>query len=80
MSRVLLPILALAVAGCGSKAAASQARPANAPAPAPTAAQAPAAKDSVAAAPNPFKKFNDVVKGATKREGYFETYEKGENL
>ncbi len=76
MTRVLVPILALASVACGS--AASQARPANAPAPAPQAA-APAVKDS-GAAPSPFKKFNDVVKGATKREGYFETYEKGENL
>ena len=32
------------------------------------------------AAPSPFKKFADLVKGATRREGYFETYEKGENL
>ena len=79
MTRVLVQTLALAasfstLAGCAS----SQARPTAAPAQA-TAAPAPAPKDS-AAAPSPFKKFNDVVKGATKREGYFETYEKGENL
>jgi hypothetical protein len=69
MIRVFVPVIALAlVAG----SAAGQARPAGAGAPA-------QARDSGAAAA-PFKKFADLVKGATKREGFFETYEKGDNL
>ena len=75
MTRVFVPVLALALAG---SAAASQARPAAAP-PAGAPAGAAQARDS-GAAPSPFKKFADLVKGATRREGYFETYEKGENL
>jgi hypothetical protein len=30
--------------------------------------------------PSPFKKFDDLIKGATHRPGLFDTYEKGENL
>jgi len=74
MTRLFVPLLALAAAG---GAAAAQARPAAAPAAAP-GAQAPAGRDS--APPSPFKKFADLVKGATLRSGYFDTYEKGENL
>ena len=76
MTRVFVPVLALALAG---SAAASQARPAAATPPAGAAAGAAQARDS-GAAPSSFKKFADLVKGATRREGYFETYEKGENL
>jgi hypothetical protein len=73
MTRLFVPVLALAVAG----SAAAQARPAQgAPAQAPANAQA--ARDS--GPPSPFKKFADLIKGATLRSGYFDTYEKGENL
>jgi hypothetical protein len=71
MTRLFVPVLALALAGtaAGQTPPAGQARPAGA---------APA-RDS-AAAPGSFKKFADLIKGATQRTGYFETYEKGENL
>jgi hypothetical protein len=45
----------------------------------PTQQAAPAARrDSTP--PSAFKKFDDLVKGATRRPGFFDTYEKGENL
>jgi len=50
---------------------------AAAPAPA-QGTRAGAGRDS--APPSPFKKFDDVVKGATHRAGFFDTYEKGDNL
>jgi hypothetical protein len=66
---LFVPVLALALAGSTVSA---QARPAGAPA---------QGRDSAAAgAPGGFKKFADVIKGATHRPGYFDTYEKGENL
>lgn len=71
MRRPFVLVLALAFA---SGTAAGQAKPAQG-----AAAPAGAARDS-GAAPSPFKKFADLIKGATHRPGYFDTYEKGENL
>src|SRR5262245_30299422 len=71
MRRLFVSALALAIAA-GS--ASAQARPA------PAQGQAPAGRDSAAAAPGQFKKFADLVQGATLRSGFFDTYEKGENL
>ena len=42
------------------------------------AAQAPA--DTSGRGASPFKKFSDLVKGAEHRPGFFDTYEKGDNL
>jgi uncharacterized protein DUF5117/uncharacterized protein DUF5118 len=50
----------------------------NRPAAPPPAGQAAARRDS--APPSPFKKFDDLVKGATHRAGFFDTYEKGDAL
>jgi hypothetical protein len=58
----------LTAAGCAS---AQANRPTQQP-------SATAGRDSTP--PGGFKKFDDVVKGATHRPGFFDTYEKGENL
>ena len=67
MKRSLYALGAVLLAACQAGAAQGN-RP---------AAPAPAARDST---PGSFKKFADVVRGATHRPGLFDTYEKGENL
>ncbi len=62
----------VAAALCAAGPAAAQAdRP-------PQQGAATARRDSALA--SPFKKFDDLIKGATHRPGFFDTYEKGENL
>ena len=74
MKRWLLAFGAALFAACQTGAAQGT----RAAAPPNPAAPAQAARDS--APPSPFKKFADVVRGATHRPGLFDTYEKGENL
>ena len=71
MKRSLLAIGAVLLGACQTGAAQTS----QAPAPAKPPAQA--TRDSTAGS---FKKFADVVRGATHRPGLFDTYEKGENL
>ena len=73
MNRWFYPLGAALFAACQTGAA--QANRAAAP---PTPARDSSA--AAAAAPSPYKKFADLVRGATQRQGFFETYEKGENL
>ncbi|HXV89864.1 MAG TPA: DUF5117 domain-containing protein, partial [Gemmatimonadales bacterium] len=62
----------VAAALCAAGPAAAQAdRP-------PQQGAAAARRDSAPA--SPFKKFDDLIKGATHRSGFLDTYEKGENL
>ncbi|HJS43916.1 MAG TPA: zinc-dependent metalloprotease [Gemmatimonadales bacterium] len=76
MKRTLLMLSAVLLAPPLCQTAAAQAgQPNRAGANAP----AQAGKDSTPAAGG-FKKFADVVRGATHRPGLFDTYEKGENL
>jgi hypothetical protein len=76
MKRTQVVIAAALLALAVSQNSAAQASQSNR-----TAAQAPATqgKDSTPAAGG-FKKFADLVRGATHRPGLFDTYEKGENL
>ncbi|MDP3910776.1 MAG: hypothetical protein Q8Q14_10340, partial [Gemmatimonadales bacterium] len=67
MKRSLYALGAVLVAACQAGAAQGN-RP---------AAPAPAARDST---PGSFKKFADIVRGATHRPGLFDTYQKGDNL
>ncbi|MFL5381227.1 MAG: zinc-dependent metalloprotease [Longimicrobiaceae bacterium] len=87
MNRTLTVALAVGVAGCAQ----AQARPAAAPpaaaqqrtAAATTAARPPGAPAQEAAArpaPGPFKPWADVTKDATRRQGWLDTYEKGDAL
>lgn len=88
MNRKLTLALAVGVAGCAQ----AQARPAAAPA-APaqqrTAAATPArpagapgapAQEAARPAPGPFKPWSEVTKDATRRQGWLDTYEKGDAL
>jgi hypothetical protein len=75
MSRALYVALALAAPiAC----AAQHPAPANTPAPARAPAQA--AQDTTRRGAAPFRRFSEVVKDATHRQGMFETYEKGDHL
>jgi uncharacterized protein DUF4953/uncharacterized protein DUF5117/uncharacterized protein DUF5118 len=70
MIRPLFALSAALLAACQTGAAQG-----SKPAAAPTPAQA--SRDTAASS---FKKFADVVRGATHRPGLFDTYEKGDNL
>ena len=86
MKRVIPLALAAGVAGCAS----AQARPAGAPPAAAqqrTAAATPAAhpagapaQEAPRAAPGPFKPWAEVTRDATRRQGWLDTYEKGDAL
>lgn len=67
MRRVLTPLLAAALVAAPALA---QNRP--------TTQGPPAARDS--APPSLFRKFTDLVRGAQLRQGFFDTYEKGDHL
>lgn len=89
MKRLITLTMAVGVAGCAS----SQARPSGA---APAAAQQRPAATTTAARPagapgapaqeaprpaaGPFKPWADVTRDATRRQGWFDTYEKGDAL
>jgi hypothetical protein len=73
MKRPFFAVGFLLLAACQTGAA----RAAHAGAPRPAQGPTPA-RDSTP--PAAFKKFSDLVRGATLRSGFFDTYEKGENL
>jgi hypothetical protein len=85
VKRLIVPALCAGLAGCAS----ASARPAQQPAPRPagpaaapaTAAARPATTaDTTRRAPSPFKPWADATRDATRRAGYFDTYEKGDQL
>lgn len=67
MKRLLLGALALSLVGCASGRAAPSARPAAADGPASTQRGS-------------LKPFKQLVADAVRRDGFFETYEKGDQL
>jgi hypothetical protein len=79
------PLFALALAASVAGCASASARPAAAPQQR-TAVTPPAGAPAAAAAPGarpqagPFKPFAEVTRDATRREGWFDTYEKGDAL
>lgn len=70
MTRALFVALAVVLGGCASATPAS--RPASGPAPAPGA--------NATSQPAILRPFADLTKGAQQRDGFFVTYEKGDQL
>ncbi|HLM68567.1 MAG TPA: DUF5118 domain-containing protein, partial [Longimicrobium sp.] len=84
MKRLIVPALCAGLAGCASASATSapqSPRPAAGPgAPATAAARPATTADTTRRAPSPFKPWAEVTRDANRRAGFFDTYEKGDQL
>lgn len=84
MKRLIVSALCAGLAGCASasaKSAPQSPRPAAGPGAPTTAAARPATTaDTTRRAPSPFKPWAEVTRDANRRAGFFDTYEKGDQL